>query len=84
MAIAALVLGIISIVFGFIPYGVSTIGLICGIVGIVMGVLGRREYGRENLALAGLICSIIGVVLSLLVFAVCGGCALCAACVGVR
>ena len=41
MAVASLVLGIIAIVFG--AFGVIWIGLICGIVGIIMGVLGKAD-----------------------------------------
>ena len=42
-AIASLVLGIISIVSIF--FGLSLIGLICGIIAIILGNRARREGG---------------------------------------
>lgn len=67
-AVASLVLGIVSIV-GCMFYGLP--GIICGPIGIVMGVIARRRI-REglsaptsgSLAKAGLICSWIGTALS--------------------
>ena len=51
MAVASLVLGIIAIVFG--AFGVIWIGLICGIVGIIMGVLGKADPAKAGMATAG-------------------------------
>ena len=42
MAVASLVLGICSIVFGLIGLGVP-IGAICGIVGIVLGNMAKKK-----------------------------------------
>ena len=65
MAVASLVLGILSILFVFTgPF--SFIGIILGIIGIVTGVLARREAPENTLSTGGLVTSIIGCALSLL------------------
>ena len=66
-SITALVLGILSIVGGFIPY-VSYCTLVFGIVGIVFGVKGRKTSpaGKTGMATAGLVCAIVGTALSVL------------------
>lgn len=56
-AVAALVLGIISIIGSIIPI----LGIVCGIIGIV---LGARTKATDGMGKGGFICSIIGVVLS--------------------
>ena len=70
MAIAGLVLGIVSVVFSFLYVW---IGLITGIVGIVLSVKGRKIVAKKGMATAGLVLSIIGVALSGILVA----CALC-------
>jgi len=67
-AVAALVLGICSIVFGCF-----FIGLICGIIGLVLAKKGTVAYNEapdqytgEGMLKAGKITSIIGIVLSAL------------------
>ena len=70
MAIAGLVLGIVSVVFSFIYVW---IGLIAGIVGIILSVKGRKIVAKKGMATAGLVLSIIGVCLSGILVA----CALC-------
>ena len=69
LAIAGLVLGIISIVFAFLYFWV---GLIVGIIGIILSVKGR-ESEKKSMATAGLVCSIVGTALSGVFIA----CALC-------
>lgn len=63
LAIAGLVLGIISIVLCWIPL----FDLVIGIVGLILSLLGRRSLSRRGLAIAGLVCSIIGLILSLII-----------------
>jgi hypothetical protein len=61
MAIAGLILGIISI-----PAAIVAIcGLVFGIIGIVLSALGRRSVSRRTMATIGLVLSIIGVVLAI-------------------
>ena len=72
MAIAALVLGIVGLVISFIP-GISIVGPICAIVGVVLGVIARKkakEAGQPTgMATAGMILAIA--VVSVIVAAVC-------------
>ena len=68
MAVAALVLGISSIVFALI--GLGWLGGMIAIVGIVLGVLARKAE-RTSMATAGMVCSIIGVVLGVLFYIAC-------------
>ena len=66
MAIASLILGIISIVLSCCCSG--TLTLICGIVGIVLWYNAKDSNGdREGMAQAGMICSIVGIVLSVII-----------------
>ena len=70
-ATAALILGIISLVFAWLG-PLSAVGILCSVVGIVLGNIARRELmgglGRGP-ATAGLVCSIIGLALSVLMLA---------------
>lgn len=82
-SIAALVLGIIGVVFCWIPYG-NLIVLVCAILGIVFGFKGRQAsiavHGKASgLATAGFVLGIIGA-------SICGigvlSCTVCVSCVG--
>lgn len=75
MAVASLVLGIVSCVFSFCGVWLALIGLIAGVVAIVLAVKGRKIPAKKGLATAGLVLGIIGTVLCGLLFA-CGLCAL--------
>lgn len=71
MAIAALVLGLLSIPAAFTVY----IGAILGVLGIVFGVLGlsraRRRGGRgRGMAIAGLITALAGLAISVVLFTI--------------
>lgn len=74
MAIASLVLGIASLFFGTVMQltGIGWIGIICGIVGIVLGVIAKKHLMAAGqpagMAKAGFILSIIGLVLSCILF----------------
>ncbi|MCL2587863.1 MAG: DUF4190 domain-containing protein [Oscillospiraceae bacterium] len=71
MAIAALVLGIISLV-PLVPF---PIGPISAVVGIVLGVLARKKASEAGtptgMATAGMVLSIIGLALSIIFWAFC-------------
>ena len=73
MAVASLVLGICSIVFGVIGLGIP-IGAVCAIVGIVLGNMPKKKRERSSMAKAGFICSVVGTILSLLVLIACTAC----------
>ena len=70
MAIAGLVLGIVSVVFAFIY---TWIGLIAGVIAIVLSVKGRKIEVKKGMATAGLVLGIIGTSISGIFIA----CALC-------
>lgn len=73
MAVASLVLGIISIVLSFFG-GINLFGGIIGIVGIVLGVYGKKNPEKKGMATAGLVCSIIGTILCLIFYVACVAC----------
>ena len=69
MAIASLVLGIISLVLSF--FGLGMISVFTVIIGIILGVLGRKDPEKKGMATAGLICSIIALVLGIVMWVAC-------------
>ena len=60
MGVASLVLGLASLIVGLFIHG--WIGLAAGIVGIILGAMGRKK-GEGSIATAGMVISIIAVVL---------------------
>lgn len=70
MGVAALVLGIISLVWAC--FGGTYLSAIVGIIGIILGAVGKKK--GANCSVAGLVLSIIGTVLSLLLFIACAAC----------
>jgi uncharacterized membrane protein HdeD (DUF308 family) len=70
-AVAALVLGIVSIVFCWV-YGI--VGLITGIIGIVLAISAKKE-APSSMCTAGMVLSIIGLCLNALIFISCIACA---------
>ena len=85
-SIAGLVLGIVSAVIAWWGIYLSIVALVCGIVGIILAIKGKKmakEAGAPTgIATAGLVLSIIGTVLAGIGFITCGLCALCAKGVG--
>ena len=73
MGIAALILGIVSIASNFVGVGMP-VGVICGLVGIVLGAIGRKNPDTRGLATGGLVCSIIGFVWSIIFIVGCAAC----------
>jgi hypothetical protein len=63
VAIAALIVGIISVVVCWIPF----FGLVPPIVGIILGIIGRRKPVQQGISLAGLVLSIVGLVGALVI-----------------
>lgn len=82
MSVAALVLGIVSIVLAWF-YMINTIALVTGIVGIVMAVKGKKaaleSQSPTGMATAGLVLSIVGLCFAVIGFLSCTVCVLCAA-----
>ena len=73
MAVASLVLGIISIVLNF--FGLGIVSIILAIVGVILGALGRKNPEKKGMATAGLVCSIIGLVIGIIFMVACASCA---------
>ena len=57
-AVTSLVLGIISIVFTFIPC-FGFVAIVTGIIGLIMGILGRKSVSRHGMAVTGIVLSAI-------------------------
>lgn len=80
MAIASLVLGILGIIFAFVPV-TNIIPLVLGIVGLILGYQARKNgLEDEKMVKAGIILNIIAIVLSLAFFIACTSCMACVAC----
>ncbi len=81
LSIAALVLGIIATVLAWF-YLVNIAALACGIVGIILAVMGKKKAvaagAPTGIGTAGLVLSIIGTCLAAIGFV---SCTLCVACV---
>lgn len=73
MGVASLVLGIISIVAACFGLGVP-FGAILGLIGVILGAVGRKNPEKAGISTGGLVCSIIGLVLSLVFFIACASC----------
>lgn len=71
MAVASLVLGILSVIFPFIGLGI--VGLVSGIVGLVLGIVAKKKE-PSGMATAGIVLSIIGIAMVLLVLMACAAC----------
>ncbi len=74
MAVASLVLGIISLLISVFFSAYGWVGSLLGILGIIFGALGRKNAEKKGLATAGLTLSIIAVVLGLLLYIACVAC----------
>ncbi len=72
MAVASLVLGICSLVFPFI--GLGWLSVLVGIVGCILGALGRKNESKKGMATAGMVMSIISVALGLIMWIACAAC----------
>lgn len=79
-SIAGLVLGIVAIVFSWVP-GFNFVALVAGIIGIVCAVTGRKyamAFGAPTgLGTAGLALSIVGTCFAGIGFLTCTVCASC-------
>lgn len=71
MGVASLVLGIVAAVLAFFPI-INWVGIICGIGGIILGAIGKKNGGVAN---AGMIISIIGTAIAVIGWIACLACA---------
>ena len=74
MAVAGLILGILSIIGGSIPVVNYFPMWLFGIVGIILSTIARKKE-RSGIATAGLVLSIIGTILALSLWFACLVCA---------
>ena len=71
MAITSLVLGIVSIVFWFF---FTPGGVICGIVGLILGIMAKSKGFSGGMQTGGLVTSIIGTALCAISLVACLAC----------
>ncbi len=71
-AVAALILGILSLLLVWFGYS-ALVSIVLSIIGIILGVNARKELppGEAGMATAGLVCSIIALILSCIFFVAC-------------
>ncbi len=74
MGIASLVLGIVAIICGIFLAGFQWVGAIAGVVGIILGAIGRKVPEKKGISTAGMVCSIIGFILCIILFVACAAC----------
>jgi len=72
LAVASLVLGICSLVFPFI--GLGWLSVLLGIIGTILGALGRKNPAKKGTATAGMVMSIISVALGIIMWIACAAC----------
>lgn len=76
MAAAALVLGIVGIIFAIIPFlPIRIIGLILGILGIVLSAVSKKQNGSSGMATGGLVLGILAVIFAGIMVAAWASCA---------
>ena len=71
MAIGALILGIVAILYAFIPLAGLYVGMGISAVAVVLGVLGRKGETGKGMATGGLVLGIIALVLNVTFLLVC-------------
>ena len=71
MGVAALVIGIISLIISIFFAGLNWLGVILGIIGIILGAMGRKDPAKKGVATAGLVLSIIAVALGIILWITC-------------
>lgn len=78
LAICSMVLGIIGIIFIFAP-GLNFIGILCGILAIVFGIISKNRIaasagalGGAGMAQAGFVLGIITIAFLVITLAACG------------
>lgn len=73
MGVTSLVLGIVALLCGFFLAGLQWVGAIVGVIGIILGALGRKKPESKGIATAGLVCSIIGFIVCIIIYVACAG-----------
>ena len=77
MAIAAMIVGIISLVFCWVP----VLNWILPVLGVIFGAVGIKvNPDKAGMAIAGLVTSIIALAIALIQWVACGGAEACVLC----
>ena len=71
MALASLILGLVSVGVAFFVHGFNWLAILVGIIGIVCGAKGKKEPEQKGIATVGMVLSIIGMVFGLIVYIAC-------------
>lgn len=66
MAVAGLVMGILSVVFSMIP--ISYLFVLLGIIFSSIGIARGKTLGRKGMAIAGLVLSLLDIILATVLF----------------
>lgn len=79
LAIAGVVLGGIGIIataaFSWVLWGIGAlVGLICGIVGLVLSIISRKQNPNGSLAIIGLVLGILAIVIGTICLISCAAC----------
>lgn len=74
MGVASLVLGIVGLIFSLFFGPLAWLGTVMGIVGVILGALGRKEPEQRGMATAGLVLSIISLSLGVIFTIACAAC----------
>ncbi len=76
MAVASLVLGIISLLIslGFGAAGMGWIGSICGVLAIILGAIAKKNPEQKGIATGGLVCGIIALFWGIIATIACVAC----------
>jgi len=69
MAVASLILGIIALIGGLTGWA----GVVCGILAIVFGAVGRKDKAHKTMATWGLVLGVIALFGGLIIALVIGG-----------
>lgn len=76
MGVAALVLGVISLVVsvGAGTAGLGWVGSICGILAIIFGAIGKKDPEQKGAATGGLVCGVIALFWGIIATLACLAC----------
>lgn len=64
MKIASLVLGIIALIFCWVPFFGLTLSIIAVVISIIALVMAKKDPKNKGMAIAGIVCSIIAIITS--------------------
>ena len=66
LSIAALVIGIVAVVFGLVP----VLGLVLGVLALVFGIIGAKKRAGRGMAITGIVTGSVAIVVGIIAFLV--------------